>query len=145
MKKEILILLLIVIIVISMIAIKYHSDMIQKKDILEYNAQFEHYTDKEIYGIDLATLINKAIDKNENNEIGKDENGIYISNEEDSIQIEIYMLDNETTYKIEKIHDMGTEQFVQYYGNIQFKCSKVEYHKSTGKIKYLLFEQLPIS
>ena len=26
--------------------------------------------------------------------------------------------------------------------NEKFKCSKVEYHKKTGKIKYMLFEQI---
>ena len=55
------------------------------------------------------------------------------------------MQDNETTYKMETIHNVGTEQFVQYYGNIKFKCSKIEYHKNTGKIKYMLFEQLQTS
>ena len=52
------------------------------------------------------------------------------------------MTDNETMYKMEAIHNAGTEQFVQYYGEIKFKCSKIEYHKNTGRIKYILFEQL---
>ena len=52
------------------------------------------------------------------------------------------MKDNEKTYKMETIYNKGTEEFMQYYGNIQFKCSKIEYHQSTGKVKYLLFEQL---
>lgn len=145
MKKIILIIMSIVVIVVSIIAIKYNSYMIEKKGVIEENAQYEQYANKEIYGIDLASLINKTIDENEKNEIKKDENGIFIPNEQNSIEIEIYMLDNEKTYKIEKIYDMGTEQFVQYYGNIQFKCSNVEYHEDTGKIKYMLFEQLPTS
>jgi hypothetical protein len=145
MKKIILIIMSIVIIIVAIIAIKYNSYMLEKNTVLKGNVEYEKYTDSEIYGIDLATLINKTIDANEKNEIEKDKNGIFIPNNKNSIQIEIYMQDNETTYKIETIHNMGTEQFVQYYGNIQFKCSKVEYHKSTGKIKYMLFEQLPTS
>ena len=55
------------------------------------------------------------------------------------------MVDNETTYKMEKIYNAGTEQFVQYYRTIKFKCSKIEYHEKTGRIKYILFEQLHTS
>ena len=145
MKKIILIIISIVIIIVCIIAIKYNSYMIEKNIVTEENAQYEQYIKNEIYGIDLATLKNKTIDENEKNEIEKDEKGFFIPNEKNYIQIEIYMQDNETTYKIETIHNMGTEQFVQYYGNIQFKCSKVEYHKNTGKIKYMLFEQVQTS
>ena len=145
MKKIILILLAVVIIIVSVIGIKYYSYMVERNNVMEENAEYEEYKNKEVYGINIATLINRAIDKNERNEIEKDDNGIYIQNEENSIEIEIYMADNETTYKMETFYNAGTEQFVQYYGNIKFKCSKIEYHKNTGKIKYMLFEQLQTS
>ena len=53
------------------------------------------------------------------------------------------MVENDKHYELqmEQIYNSGTEQFVQYYGNIKFKCSKIEYHKKTGRIKYILFEQ----
>ena len=51
----------------------------------------------------------------------------------------------ETTYKMEAFYNAGTEQFIQYYGNIKFKCSKIEYHENTGRIKYILFEQVQTS
>lgn len=145
MKKIILILLAIVIIIVSVIGIKYHSYMTERSILIKENAEFEQFKDKEIYGIDLATLINKTIDKNERSKIAKDENGNFISNDQNSIQIEIYIVDNEKTYKMEAFYNAGTEQFVQYYGNIKFKCSKIEYHENTGKIKYMLFEQLQTS
>lgn len=145
MKKTILILLAVVIIIVSIIGIKYYSYMTERSILVKENAEFEQFKDKEIYGIDLATLINKTIDKNERNKIAKDENGNFISNDQNSIQIEIYIVDNETTYKMETFYKAGTEQFVQYYGNIKFKCSKIEYHKNTGKVKYMLFEQLQTS
>lgn len=142
MKKIILIFLSIVIIIVSIIGIKYYSYMIEHNNVIKENAEYETYKDKEVYGIDIATLINKTIDKNEKNDINKDDKGNYIQNDENSIGIEIYMVDNETTYKMEAFYNVGTEQFVQYYGNIKFKCSKIEYHKNTGRIKYMLFEQL---
>lgn len=145
MKKTILILLSIVIIVVTIIFVKYSSYKNEYNKILSENAEFEKYTEKEIYGVELGTLINKAIDTNTKNEIEKDENGIYIANEENSIKIEIYMADNEQTYEMETFYNTGIDQFIQYYGDIKFKCSKIEYHKNTNKIKYLLFEQLETS
>ena len=145
MKKTIFILIAVVIVLVSIIGIKYFSYLANFNEIKMENAEYEKYINQEIYGIDLATLINKSVDQNVKKEIEFDEKGFFISNEKDSIQIEIYMQDNETTYKMETIHNVGTEQFVQYYGNIKFKCSKTEYHKKTGRIKYMLFEQLQTS
>ena len=34
------------------------------------------------------------------------------------------------------------DKFVQYYNQIKFKCTKIEYHKSTDKVKYMLIEQI---
>lgn len=145
MKKTLLILLSIVIIIVSIIGVKYYLYMVEHNNIIKENAEYEKYKDQEIYGIDLATLMNKTANENEKNEIEKDENGIYIPNEENSIEIEIYIEDNETTYKMEAFYNAGTEQFVQYYGDIKFRCSKIEYHKNTGRIRYILFEQLQTS
>lgn len=46
---------------------------------------------------------------------------------------------------MEMFYNAGTEQFVEYYRNIKFKCSKIEYHKNTGRVKYMYFEQLQTS
>lgn len=145
MKKINLILLTVVVAIISIVGLRYYSYKIEHNNLLKENAEYEEYLNKEIYGIDLATLINKTVNQNENNEIEKDEKGIYVQNDENSIEIEIYIEDNETTYKMEAFYNAGTEQFLQYYGDIRFKCSKIEYHKKTGKIKYMFFEQLQTS
>lgn len=140
--KKILIFLAIIIIVIAIVIVRYFSFDSEKNLIMKENKEFEQYNGKEIYGLELATVINKAVDENTKNRIKKDDKGIFIQNEKDSIQVEIYMQDNETTYKMEQFYNAGTEQFVQHYGNIKFKCSKIEYHQETGKIKYMFFEQL---
>lgn len=143
--KKILIFLVIVLIVVAVVTVRYFSYDAKNKVIGKGNLEYEQYKDKEIYGLDVATLINRAIDENTKNRIKKDDKGMFIQNETDSIEIEIYMQDNETTYKMEQFYNSGTEKFVQYYGNIKFKCSKIEYHKETGKIKYMFFEQLQTS
>lgn len=145
MKKTLLILIAIVIVIVCIIGIKYYSYMMEYNNVIKENEEYEKYKDQEVYGIDLATLINKAVDKNEKNNIPKDDKNLYIQNDENSIEIEIYIEDNETTYKMEVFYNSGTEQFIQYYGNIKFKCSKIEYHEKTGKVKYILFEQIQTS
>lgn len=106
------------------------------------NKQFESYDGQEIYGAELATVINKAVDNNQNNEVAKDEKGKYINNDNNSIKIDIKMLDNDKTYSMETLYSGGMDKFVQFYSEIKFKCTKLEYHKTTNKVKYLLFEQI---
>lgn len=139
--KKIFIFLAIVLIIVAIVSFQYISYKNEYNIIQNENAEFEEYKDKEVYGLNVGTMINKAVDKNTKNKIEKDDNGNFIQNDSNSIEIEIYMTDNETTYKMETIYNAGTEQFVQYYGNIKFKCSKIEYHEDTGRIKYMLFEQ----
>ena len=143
--KKFLILFVIVIVIVSIIAVRYSSYKVEQDTIMQENAEFEQYKDKEIYGLDLATIINKVMDKNIKNEIPKDDKGMFIENDRNSIKIEIYMTDNEETYRAETFYNNGIEQFMEFYRDIKFKCSKIEYHEKTGKIKYLYFEQIPIS
>lgn len=142
MKKLAIFFLIIIIIIvgISYMYLNYKANFNQAK---RENMQFESYYNQEIYGTELATLINKAIDNNKINEVQKDNKGKYIDNETNSINIDIKMLDdNGTIYNIEKIYNGGTSKFVQYYSQIKFKCTKIQYHEKTNKIKYLLFEQI---
>lgn len=143
--KKIFIFLVIVLIIVVGIGYKYMSYKNEYNVIQKENKEFEEYKDKEVYGLEVGTMINKAVDKNTKNKIEKDNNGNFIQNNKNSIEIEIYITDNETTYKMETIYNAGTEQFVQYYGNIKFKCSKIEYYENTGRIKYILFEQQEMS
>ena len=52
------------------------------------------------------------------------------------------MLDTDETYNMETIYKGGMDKFVQYYGSIKFKCTKIEYHNKTQKVKYMLIEQI---
>lgn len=145
MKNTILILFTISIIIATIVCVKYFSYKNDYVIMIKENEEYEQYKNKEIYGIELGTLINKTIDKNIKNKIERNKNGIFIANEENSIKIQIYMQDNEETYEMENFYNAGMEQFIQYYGNIKFKCSKIEYHEKTHKVKYLLFEQIVTS
>ena len=140
--KKIFIFVTIIIVIICIIAFQYNSYKRNQNAITSENSEFDQYLDKEVYGIDLATIINKSVDKNEKNKISKDEKGFFIENDVNSKKVQIYIKENEKTYEMEQIYKQGTEQFVQFFINEKFKCSKVEYHKKTGRIKYMLFEQI---
>lgn len=141
--KKIIILISIVIIAIATITINYIDYIKKHNEILKYNLEFENNYQKEIYGIDLTSIINKVINNNEKNNVEIGQDNKYINNNTNSINIDIKMIDDDDkVYSMETIYNGGMEEFVQYYGNIKFKCTKIEYHKETEKVKYLYFEQI---
>ncbi len=140
--KKVAIFLLIVIVVLSTISYIYLNYINTYKTAQRENIKFEIYKDQEITGSQLTTLINKAIDSNSKNDVGKDKEGKYIDNEINSINIDVKFIDDNVIYNIEKIYNRGMDKFLTYYGDIEFKCKDVQYHNKTKKIKYMLFEQI---
>lgn len=140
--KKIALFFLIIIIIIVGISYMYLNYKVEFNNAKKENMQFESYYNKELNGAELATIINKAIDNNETNEVQKNNKGKYINNDNNSINIDIKMIDNDETYNMEILFVGGMDKFVQYYSQIQFKCTNIEYHNSTNKVKYLLFEQI---
>ena len=139
-KLAIFFLIIIVIIVgISYIYLNYKANYYQAK---KENNQFESYYNQEFYGANVVTIINKAIDNNLTNAVGRDNKGKFIENDTNSIKIDIKMIDNDTIYDMETLYAGGMDKFVQYYNQIKFKCTKIEYHSTNGKVKYLFIEQI---
>ncbi len=110
--------------------------------INQENEYYEYYLQKEIYGTDLISIINKVINENEQNSIPKNEKGHYIENEENSIKVEVKMLITNKTYPMEEIYNNDITKFVENFNFIKFKCTSIEYHKNTGKISKITFEEL---
>ena len=106
------------------------------------NLEFENYLNFEVSGIDLVTVMNRAIDNNKRNEVQKNKKGFYQDNENNSISIEVKITDNDTIYQMETFEKSGMQKFLTYYGNIKFKCTNIKYHQTTKKVKYMLFEQI---
>ena len=71
-----------------------------------------------------------------------DKKGKYIDNKSNSINIDVKIIDNDKIYTMETLYNGGMENFIQYYNQIKFKCTIIEYHKDTNKVKYMLFEQI---
>ena len=110
--------------------------------IKEENNEYEYYLEKTVYGTEVTTVINKAINQNENNKIKKDEKNYYIENDENSIKVEIKMITTGKIYPMEEIYNNDITKFVQNFNLIKFKCTSLEYHEKTGKVKKIVFEQL---
>lgn len=139
MKKTILVIVLIFLMMIICIYMNYKETLVAQNQARKFNAEFEFYNRESILGTDITTLINKAINNNEKFAISKDENGNYIEDEENSIKIYVYMLINDTTYPMETLNAKGLKEFTRFFGEVEFKCTDVKYHKTTGKIAEMTF------
>ncbi len=142
--KKIVIFIGVTIAIVSAISYLYITYRINNSEIQQANQLFESYYQRQVYGRELATAINKAIDNNDKNDVDKDENNQYIENETNSIKINIKMLDDEKTYPMEVFADSGIREFMEYYNSIQFKCTDIQYHENTKLVKSLLFEQVTV-
>lgn len=139
--KKIITFIAIVTICLITFTTKYYSYKNEYSQIKSRNAQYESYYLKELNGMDVATIVNRAVNDNENNNVKKDSKGQYIENETNSLKVEIKITDNDTTYNMETLYNGGMANFVKYYDNVEFECTKIEYHSKTKQIKYILFEQ----
>ena len=120
----------------------YLNNKITVNQVKTSNVNYEQYKDREIFGTDLATLINKVIDENTKNEVEKDDKGLYTDNGKNSIRIDIKFTDDDSIHTMEEIYNGKTSTFMQYYNQIRFKCSNIEYHEKTGMVKYMYFKQV---
>ena len=87
--KKLAIFFTIIIIILCSISYLYLNYKTQYNTAKKANMEFENYLNVEVYGTDLATIINRAIDNNITNEVEKDNKGIYQNNNTNSINIEI--------------------------------------------------------
>lgn len=142
MKKSFLLILAILLIIIFIVLGTILTKRTKYSQIEKYNEEYEYYLNKELYGTQVATLINKVVEQNKKNNVAKDKNGYYIDNKTDSIKIYLKMITIEKTYPMELIYNNSTQNFVKNFNIILFKCSNIDYHKKTGKVSTIIFEQL---
>ncbi len=142
MKRTIIIICVIAICIVISITYAYSMYKNDVNQVQKFNNQFSKYIDQEFFGTELATIINLAIDNNEKNNIAKDTSGKYVTDDLYSVRVDVYMTDTQKTYSMETLNAGEISNLVNNYSNIQFKCTKVEYHKSNKRISYLYIEQI---
>ena len=100
-----------------------------------------------MYGADELTIMNKAIDNNEENKVQKDNEGNYIENE-NSIKVELTLLSTnedgeevEVVYPMETLEKAGLNEFISRFGLTTFECTNIEYN-SQNKVSKISIKQL---
>lgn len=140
MKKILAVILIVMIIIVTFFVLNYKNLQTKKQEINNFNLVYENYNKDNLNGLDITTLINKATSNNEKYSIPKDEQGLYVLDDEYSIEIYVTMIINETTYRMERIDSLGINSFVAYFGQVSFKCTDIQYHQKTGRIASMTFE-----
>ena len=142
MKKIIICILSIFLIIICIVVYGVYQKNENTAQIGVDNKTYESYENKEVLGTDIISIINKATDSNKKNDIKIGEDGNYIDNGKNSIRIEIKFLELDKVITIERINNVGIEKFWSNYGALSFKCTKIEYHEKTHRVKYMYFEEV---
>ena len=138
MKKNVILIITLIFIVVIFSITSYNKIKSEKNGILKFNLEYENYNKKDLNGLDIVTLINKATYNNEKYGIKKNEENIYILDEEYSI--EIYIIFDGIAYPMERINSSGTDSFIKLFADVKFDCTDLKYHKSNGRIASLYFE-----
>ena len=142
MKKTIIIMFMALILISIILVFAIRNRQLQNREIVNKNSEYEYLLEKEILGNEVATIINKAINSNEKNNIPKKEDGTYIPDKEHSVKVELNMISVEKTYQMEQIFKSGINNFIKHFGLIKFKCTKMEYHETTKLVSKIIFEQI---
>ena len=142
MKKIIICILSIFLIIICIVVYGVYQKNENTAQIGVDNKTYESYENKEVLGTDIISIINKATDSNKKNDIKIGEDGNYIDNGKNSIRIEIKFLELDKVITMERKNNVGIEKFWSNYGALSFKCTKIEYHEKTHRVKYMYFEEV---
>ena len=150
MKKNLLYILVIFIIIIAIILIHISDRNTKRNEISRFNVQFEQYLGKTIYGTDVLTIINKALDCNEQNGIKRDENNYYIEDDELSVKVQVILLSKndkdeiqEKTVQMEDLEKRSLDEFITYFNLTTFECSDIEYN-SQKRVSKVVVKQLEL-
>ena len=113
-----------------------------QEQITKYNAEYEGYNKKVMYGADVISVLNKAISNIKIKEIS-------LGNEY-YVDVEFDIGDNSMNlpkgnYSIEKGNYEKITKNPEYFSAFKleiFKCEKIEYNKS-GRISKMVFKHIP--
>ncbi|MBQ9297819.1 MAG: hypothetical protein IJ223_02090 [Clostridia bacterium] len=142
MKKQTILIIILLIVVILIVAFLVAQNVQKSRILANYNNQYEVCKTKNVYGTDIATLINMAIDNNEKNNIPKDDKDYYIPDDENSVKIYLKLQEEGENFPMERIFKLGIIEFVKNFNLETFKCTKINYHLKTGKVSEVYFEYI---
>ena len=137
MKKIFWTIILILILIIVIVAIKITDNANKVVNTVSFNSKFEEYNNKTIYGADVLTIINKAIDNNNSYNIKKDEKEFYIDDDNYCLKVELTLLSvddkgetKEVIYPMEVLKKAGLDDFISSFSLVKFECTNIDYNSN---------------
>lgn len=119
----------------------YSNKQTEQREVKNYNLEYDTYVGKKINGVYLTTIINKALDNNEQHKIKRNEKGAYINDDEYYTQIQIKLDENGNEFLMEAFEQVGVITFTKLYGGYEFKCTNIKYHEN-GRIAQINYTKV---
>lgn len=142
MKKNVILISTIFLIIAIVIGNNIYTKKHKMAQASLENKTYSSFYNQQVLGTDVISVMNKAIDSNKKNSVEKDNKGMYIDNNKNSIKIDIKFKELEQVISMERIEEVGMKDFLKNYGALNFKCTKIEYHSKTNNVRYMYFEQI---
>lgn len=150
MKKILISILIVFILIIIVVTLNISNNVTKLNTISSFNKGFENYKDKTLYGADVLTIINKAIDNNEENNIQRDQEGYFVEDDNYSIKVDLILLSTdkeenikETIHPMEKLEKVGLDGFISSFSITRFEFTDIKYN-SNGRISKITLKQMEI-
>lgn len=144
MKKILIIILISVITIITICFAWYIEYSKQQLAVKKVNNEFLMYQKSMVKINTIVSLMNRAIDLNNKNNIPKDENNVYQENDKNSIKVYLEVKTSNSKMEMEKLmldKKAGVEKVEYAFSDLIFEMSDVQYHQKTGQIKSITFKE----
>ncbi len=141
MKKIVVSIIIIVIVIISIMFANYIEYTQNKTKIANLNKEFTIYQENDFQINTVVTLMNKAIQKNKDNNINQDDKNYFIENDTNSIKVFLEIKSRNSLIPMEDLilsEKAGTEKVEYAFSDLLFRITKIEYHQKTGQIKNII-------
>jgi len=145
MKKNAVILFAFFIVILFIITVvflmKIDSLGEMKKETSKETVFFEEYKDKKFDVTDFISIMSKAIDNNENHDIKKDSEGMYIEDNKYSIKVYLRLDNRDKLIPMESLMQSeggGSYVVSSLFNEIIYKYESIDYHEESGRIKEII-------
>lgn len=152
MKKNAVILFACFIVILFIVTVvflmKINSLGEVKKEISKETIFFEEYKEQKFDVNDFISIMSKAIENNENYDVKKDNDGMYIEDDKYSIKIFLKLDDRENLIPMESLMQSesgGSYVVSRLFSEIIYKYESMTYHKETGRVKEIIISGFTIA
>lgn len=111
MKKVVIGILFVIFIIVVLFITWYKNNLEIIAQTKKFNQEFENYLGRDITGVDLTTIMNRAIENNNQYEIEKNVDGTYKEDKQFSIEILIKPVENRKILSNGSLRKSRNERF----------------------------------